>query len=263
MKYENRITVFLDILGFKNIIDSTIDTQKNDIEVQINLISETFGEIRKLLDVDNPKEFSQSRQVTLFSDSIVISFKEDEISEVFYTLLEVQHVIINLVLKGIICRGAISFGKLIHTEKMIFGPALNEAYITESKATLYPRIILSKSIIEKAAQSHASHNTPKDEIESISQIIKKDTDDMFYIDYFSKAQSELDDPENDMPEYIENLKNIIIDGLKKGKEKPDVYMKYSWMKNKFNKMVMNCNRNSKTIVDQELKDYYQNLKKID
>ena len=263
MMYENRVTVFLDILGFKEIINGTYDDKGNDIEVNINQIAYIHDIIRKLLDADNPSEFSISKQITIFSDCIVISFKEEEQSEIFYTLSDIQDLIINLVFEGIICRGAISFGKLIHTDKTIFGPALNEAYLTESKAALYPRVILNKSIFEIAQNNHASHNSSKDEIESICNIVSIDTDDMYYIDYYAKARSELDDPVYDMPDYIDKLRDIIMNGFEVGKNKPDIQIKYHWMKNKFNKMVSYFIKNSVSIVDPDLKDYYQNLKKID
>jgi hypothetical protein len=98
MKYEKRVTVFLDILGFKQLIKST-EIKEEDVE----------------------ENFSKSKRITHFSDSIVISFNENEESEIFYTLSEIQNLIINLIYKGIICRGGIAYGKLIHNEKMIFG----------------------------------------------------------------------------------------------------------------------------------------------
>ena len=130
MNYENRITVFIDILGFKNIIKNTENKDGTDNEKKIEFLHNTILTIRKLLDIDDPNgHFAKSKQVTQFSDSIVISFEENEESEVFYTISDIQTLVINLVLKGFICRGAISYGKLIHNEKVkqrgiIFKPDL-------------------------------------------------------------------------------------------------------------------------------------------
>jgi len=263
MKYEKRITVFLDILGFKQIIKATEDNQGNDNEEKIKFLHDTILQIRELLDIDNGHQ-AKSKQVTQFSDSVVISFKENEESEVFYTLSDIQTLVINLALRGIICRGGISYGKLIHTDKMIFGPALVEAYETESKAALYPRIILDRTIIDIGKKHHAFHHGEIDEKKAILKILNKDTDDMFYIDYFSKAQSELDDPEYDMPTYIDKLKEIIEAGIKAGKKSPDIKVKYNWMKNKFNTMVKAYTDTNfiSALNDQDLKDYYNELEQI-
>lgn len=265
MKYDKRITVFLDILGFKQIIKSTEDKNGNDNEEKIAFLKETILKIRELLDIDNANGHqAKSKQITQFSDSIVISFKENEESEVFYTLSDIQTLIINLALRGIICRGGISYGKLIHNDKMIFGPALVEAYETESKAALYPRIILDKSIIDIGKKHHAIHHGEIDEKLAIKKILNQDTDDMFYVDYFSKAQGELDDPEYDMPTYIEKLREIIDQGIKDGKKSPDIKVKYNWMKNKFNSMVRAYTRAEfiSALKEQDLKDYYSALKLI-
>jgi hypothetical protein len=265
MKYDKRITVFLDILGFKQIIRNTEDKNGIDNEDKIAFLEETILKIRELLDIDNANGHqAKSKQITQFSDSIVISFKENEESEVFYTLSDIQTLIINLTLRGIICRGGISYGKLIHNDKMIFGPALVEAYETESKAALYPRIILDKTIIDIGKKHHAIHHGEIDEKLAIKKILNQDTDDMFYIDYFSKAQGELDDPEYDMPTYIEKLREIIEQGIKDGKKAPDIKVKYNWMKNKFNSMVRAYTRAEfiSMLQDQDLKDYYSDLKLI-
>jgi hypothetical protein len=264
MKYDKRVTVFLDILGFRQIISDTEDKEGNDISEKIEYLSKTIDLIRNLLDIDKPREVSKSKKITQFSDCIVISFKENETSEVFYTLLDIKTLLINLVLKGIICRGAISYGKLIHTNKMIFGPALVEAYETECKAALYPRIILDKTIINVGKKHHAPHHGEIDEKNEILKILIKDTDDMYYIDYFAKAQSELDEPEYDMPRYIEKLRDIIKKGIIAGQKSPDIKIKYNWMKNKFNSMINQCTTTEflNQTLDSDLYEYYKNLKMI-
>jgi hypothetical protein len=87
---------------------------------------------------------------------------------------------------------------------------------------------------------------------------------MLYIDYFLKAQSELNDPEYGMPEYINKLKDIIEQGIKLGANYPDVKVKYTWMKNKFNLLVESAKRDEflEALEDPELRDYYNQLSKI-
>ena len=260
MNYENRITVFLDILGFKEIIKETLDKDGNDNLEKINDLNGALEKIREFLDIDLPEgHFSKSKIVTQFSDSVVISFLHTETSEVFYTLSDIHDLLINLALRGIICRGGVAFGKLIHNEKFIYGPAMITAYETESKAAMYPRIILDKSIIKLAAENHAVHHLPTDEINALKSFITVDGDGMLYIDYIEKSQQELDDPENDMPLYIDKLKEIIETGLNKAKS-PDIKVKYTWMKTKANRLI---DRMKKGTYSGDLQEYYTNIKRIE
>ncbi len=274
-KYEDRIIVFIDILGFKNLLDDTYNYKDNsDKSDGIEKLLSVYPTIREVWDLDTKKDNKltkkiekKSKVVTTFSDSIVISFLVKERSEIFYTLLEIKWLIIRLIYKGVLVRGAVSFGKLIHNEKVLFEPALVEAYILESKAANYPRIILDRDIIELAGKFPSFIHSPKDEIEYVESLLEKDSDGMYYIDYFSKAQEELDDPDYDFPIYIQTLGNIIRKGMNtyKHPSKADIRVKYIWMKEKYNQMVENGTRKefiSSLEDNYPLYEFYKNLKKI-
>ena len=207
MNYQNRVVIFIDILGFKELLTETTDKEGNDNEEGILKLTQAYESIRDVWDLDKietdsnilKKTSKQDKQITFFSDCIVISFPAKEKSEIFYTLLEVKWVILRLISQGILCRGAISYGKLLHNDKFIFGPALVEAYILESKAANYPRVILDRSIIDLAGNARLGNHTREEEITFVESLLEKDLDGMYYIDYFAKAQEELDDPQYDFP----------------------------------------------------------------
>ncbi len=265
MKYEDRIVCFIDILGFKSIINKTIDKDNNDNEAEIKFINETLSLGLEILDLDEKYKLAKSKVVTQFSDSFVISFLVNERSEIFSTLIEIQHLIMNFMVRGILVRGGIAYGKLIHTNQIVFGPGLVTAYETESRAALYPRVILDKTVIEIAKIFHSHGGNPTHEEESIMNIVTKDTDDMYYIDYIHKAQSELDDPELDIVDYIEKLKNI-IEPLK-DTQSPDLKVKIGWLTNKVNELIEKAKSDRhieslKKSGNYELADYYIGLQKI-
>ena len=110
--YENRLVLFLDILGFKEIIDKTYNHSTG--ENNSTNIKELYEVLYSMTEHIVIKEIETSKIVTQFSDSIVISFKEDEKEGIFILFEEIQNLIIKLLRKQIICRGAISYGKLIH-----------------------------------------------------------------------------------------------------------------------------------------------------
>ena len=274
MKYEQRIVVFIDILGFKALLDETVDKNGNDNESKIDAVISAYNAIREIWDLDKKsKSFEvteqDSKKVSILSDSIVVSFEVTKPSQVFYTLLEIKWLTMRLLSRKILCRGAVALGKFIHTENYLFGPALVEAYTLESKAAIYPRIILDRSVIEAGAENSAEHHTPAQEKEFIQSLLEQDSDGMFYIDYFFKAQSELDDPDYDFPAYIENLGEVIRKGLMGSSHhgKADIRVKYSWMRERYNGMVevVTDKQNIEFLKESgedELANLYKNLKKI-
>lgn len=239
MNYEDRVTVYIDILGFKDLLDQTVKKGEDQID-KIKEILSAYSSIRDVWDLDNSSKIPRnSKKISTFSDCLVISFKTSEESEIFHTLLEIKWMIMRLISKGILVRGAITFGKLIHTEEVLFGPALVEAYILESKAALYPRVILHKDIIDLAGKAKAFHHSSDMEIEYVESLLEKDSDGMYYIDYFGKAQSELDDPEYDFPDYVDKIGDRIRKGLMGSSSifKSDIKVKYRWMKERYNNLI--------------------------
>ncbi len=274
MNYENRIVAFIDILGFSALLDETVGKNGIDNEKRIDEVIRAYGMIRGIWDLDKRVggqlvSTSSSKRVTIFSDTIVVTFRAEEPSEVFYTLLEIKWLIMRLLDHRILCRGAVSLGKLIHTDEYIFGPALVEAHLLESKAALYPRVILDRSVVETGATFKDSGHSRQEERKYVESLLEKDSDGMYYIDYFFKAQSELDDPDYDFPAYIDNLGEIIRKGLMASAHhsKVDLRIKYSWMRERYNRMVeivtdkvsIKKMRNAGEI---ELADFYSELRKI-
>jgi hypothetical protein len=239
MEYENRVVFFIDILGFINIVKSTLDSKENCIKENIDEIYEIFDSIRYFLGDNEVDKISQSRQFTQFSDSIVISFLANEKSEIYHTLYYIQLLLVDLVSKKILCRGGVSYGKLLHDDKLIFGPALNDAYDMELKAALFPRIILDESIISLGGIYHARHHLSHHEIGAIHNVVTKDTDNMYYIDYFAKTIGNFSN-QNYLNLYIDDLRNIVSNY--KNTKDPSLIVKYGWIKNKLDKMIRKVKR---------------------
>jgi len=275
MIYEKRVTAYIDILGFQDILSQTIGKKGEDNPEKINEIFTAYKAIRDVWNLDvKETDFHKSiprnsKTITTFSDCLVISFKAHEKSEIFHTLLEIKWMIMRLIYRGILCRGAITYGKLIHTNEVLFGPALAEAYILETKAALYPRVILHKDIIDLAGKARSANHSSEQEKEYVESLLEKDSDGMYYIDYFAKAQSELDDPYYDFPDYIYKIGTKIRKGLMGSSSifKSDLKVKYRWMKERYNKLIENL-QNEKHIDllkkegEYELAETYLKFKKI-
>ncbi|TMS52705.1 hypothetical protein [Mycobacterium sp. DBP42] len=61
---------------------------------------------------------------------------------------------------GVLCRGAVTLGNCFHSENMIYGPALIEAYLLERPADT-PRIVLTPPVVDIVGDSVIPLNPPE------------------------------------------------------------------------------------------------------
>lgn len=172
-----------------------------------------------------------------------------------------MYVSFELANKGFLTRGGVSIGKLIHNSEYIFGPALVEAYETESKKANFPRIIVNKDVIKNGLDFRKNINSEKDENESIMNILSMDDDGLYYIDYITKSSSEFDDVEYGLYDYMESLRINFFLNYESEEEKTK--LKLDWLKTKLNNHIRQIQKNIKNpIFSSEIVEQYSNLKEI-
>ena len=241
VEYEERLCLFLDILGFKSLIAESAQkkesTKENSISCDVGRIYSTLRAIDRVMkptsyitlgELDN-----SSKQVTQFSDSIVVSYKLEDRSAVFDMLYDIYFLQIELVQRRILVRGAITAGLLFHDEQMVFGPALVEAVELE-KLALYPRVILHHDIIDYGKRRHANHHSSKDEEKYIRSMLKQDLDGMYYINYFSPSPDDFDEGWGGFYDYQISLRET-VKKLSQFKNM-GIKLKHSWMRQKYNEV---------------------------
>jgi hypothetical protein len=86
---------------------------------------------------------------------------------------------------------------------------------------------------------------------------------MYYINYVTGAQSELDEPDLDYPNYLFQLQRLIAEGLKL--KDPSIVIKYRWLKKKFAPHLSRIKRNARHSpeIDEDLRDAYQGIPDFD
>ncbi|MDD4759153.1 MAG: hypothetical protein PHO68_09525, partial [Lascolabacillus sp.] len=94
--YEDRVVLFLDILGFSQLVKSS----ENNI-LEIKKIKDAIRTIQEVFDIN---QTTQERVITQFSDSIVVSFLISEKGEVAFLLSKTHKLIKTLIAQEIICR---------------------------------------------------------------------------------------------------------------------------------------------------------------
>lgn len=245
--YEKRIVAFLDILGFRTMVDdSKVDTAMR------RKIKKAVEMIRKSSESDD-----EDKKVSTFSDSAVISYRLQSRSSLFYLLMDVIHLQLEMGALGIMIRGGIAIGDCYHDGQIIFGPAMNEAYRLESKVAKWPRVVLLAETLENgiiASVDNSSFGFVYDLVDIKSCIQQDDYDketydsDLFFVDFLRQPQ-EIVDFGDEYFEWLKKFRITIVDGLNRyGPKSEDememskadadrVFKKYRWMLNYWNNVV--------------------------
>ena len=149
----------------------------------------------------------------------------------FFTLLKLVWTQATLVNHGMLVRGAIVRGNLLHNHDIMFGQGIIDAYEAETKAAIYPRIILARDVLH-IALNNAEHH-PVEEAEYLSDIIIEDFDGTYYVDYLGVGvQNEFNDPELGYIQYLTKIRNLINDNI--SSNSVGLRAKYGWLLSKHN-----------------------------
>lgn len=245
VNYNLRYIAFLDLLGFKNMVyQSTIDS------IMLNTINRAL-DYTGYIQHDNYNGILSmvelGKQVTAFSDSVVISYDASMPGGGFHVLMDIVYICNDLLGIGIPVRGGVTVGQLIHTERKCFGPAMVEAYLLESERAKFPRVIIDSKVLQYDLNNPGQANTVKYEAEYLNNIIRKDFDDMeLFLDYL-KQWNEFDEFEiyND---YILRTREFIIRNLCAYKGDEKLYGKYEWLKKYYNETIMTVYSNSEQLL---------------
>lgn len=268
LKYEQRIVAFIDILGFKEIIkQSEKDTSK--IELLYSVLDflkgwETsdkwdlkFAEIEEDAQKKGVANFDirGKTNTTSFSDSIVVSVKVDNnVNEMTSTLVvNLAYIGALLIEKGILFRGGLTIGNIIHNDNgTVFGQALIDAYYLETKSAKYPRIVLSDKLIREL-------NYPLETKRNrypYHQYIDRFADGCIgfhQMIYYQVIESWTEMTSEKMISSLANVRKTIIDGLDSSFENPDVFEKYKWLKEQYNKLIILSDFNFNGKTDENIK----------
>ncbi|HHE4876659.1 hypothetical protein [Morganella morganii] len=137
MEIKTYFVAFIDILGFKNIVEK--ERLSGYEGEQLNKLFDCHVECEKIF-----KE--HGLDIVQFSDSIVISkaYDKESFHEFVFSVSEYQKLLLR---KGFLCRGGIAVNKHYSLSSFLFSPALIDAYKVESEKAIYPRVVVSEDVI--------------------------------------------------------------------------------------------------------------------
>jgi len=224
--FENRIVVFIDILGFAE----KINQAKSDPLYLNNLCKALYSIQCYIKEAETDLEFNkETTSITQFSDSVVISVKLENSYDILAIFKLLKRIQVNLVQDQILIRGGIVKGDLIHNKDLLLGPGLVDAYYLESKCAQYPRILIDPKVLWQNADEIGLPKKPfriKDYDHHKTFI--PDLDGTFYIDYFNDVDEYLNS--NSIEVYYRNL----CEQVKAYIENKNIgtRVKYLWMREK-------------------------------
>lgn len=152
--YEINIIAFLDILGFKNLIN-TKDFDKikeifrviiSDKEAGIALFRATEGDVS----LERYNAVLEATKIHLMSDSIIVA-APNKCKEALAVVIDICCCIQESLYEfefPIFLRGAIARGEFFSDDNVFFGKGLVDAYVAQESYAVYPRIIISAEIVE-------------------------------------------------------------------------------------------------------------------
>ena len=221
--YSQKYVAFLDILGFKEIInEKSPDWIKLHIYDEVRKVDTLFHSdlYGKLL----PQTTCNALEFVIISDSIIISLPitMDRAFETFFMACVTLQRMFLRSSNPILLRGAISKGDYFHYDHITFGPALTQAYLLESSMAIYPRVIIDNII--QVSETGETKGT------LLPSICLYDGDGFQYLDYVRFALMFHDDDGSDCM----RINQLIISCREKYKSNPSIYGKYNWLANKFN-----------------------------
>ena len=236
VNYDLRYVAFLDLMGFKNMV-----SQSTKDAVILNTINQAL-DYTGYIQHDNYNGIipmvELGKQVTAFSDSVVISYDASMPGAGFHVLMDLVYICNNLLGLGIPVRGGVTVGQLIHTERKCFGPAMVEAYLMESEKAKFPRVIVDSNLIKYALNNPGRANTFEQEEKYLDELLREDSSDKIVILDYLKQINEFDDYEI-YHGHILRTKEFITKNLSiyKYTGTDRIYEKYVWLKKYYNETI--------------------------
>nr|NJM00843.1 hypothetical protein [Desulfobacula sp.] len=157
--------------------------------------------------------------VSVFSDCIVVTGQFDNYHGVVWAVGWLQAQLLGA---GILTRGGISIGKVFHSDEVLYGIGMLNAYRIESSAAVYPRIVIDPKLAIRLPENYKSI------------FLSLDADGLFFVDPFAfnetsgSADVLFEDGWDPHEVYLEEVERHIKNGISSAK-RVDHQSKWTWL----------------------------------
>lgn len=224
--FRDSYVAFIDILGFAQLAAQadTDSVARETIRLGLRCFTSIQGRY------PNPDlHFAQ------FSDTIIFSSKRDE-NGLLYVLEATISVAFELLKVGMLVRGGVAAGNLEHTDEMLFGKALIDAYDLE-RGGGPPRIVVSETVINDGPAQRLLKEIWSSSIILDEYDLSHAVHTLLYVEtYHSDAMGRITAAElESMGRTIEKWANALG-------EPPSIRAKWRWMARYWNRTVSKSGR---------------------
>lgn len=194
-KYTNSYVAVLDILGFKNLLNSQEDKACQNL---YNLFTAIDFDSNSAAQMKSANSFDDETmniplddvQQYIMSDTIIFSIDATKINARAALIVQVAYFAGKLLVNNpdpILVRGAVSKGDyyLNKKKRFMYGPAMADAYLLEENSAIYPRIIVHQGIFDNVEKEFEMIGFPQPDV-----WLYDDFDGFKCIDYFRTVSLE-------------------------------------------------------------------------
>jgi hypothetical protein len=224
VSYQPSVITYLDIMGFRGLVT---ERSAGEISHTLRILKERVQPGRDLVHEFHIQHFSD-----LAVRVLPVIPGPGRGGDVWFEVLNVVYLQVSLIDEGILVRGGITFGDIVKSWGLLYGPGLIRAYELEREASV-PRVLVDTRLLTKDLRTNSLLRNPdhdyKTEMKYIRRLIRRDTDGKYFVDYLRAIASEFDPPETYL-QFLEFHRKHIVQGLAKFKGDKEVLRKYKWLR---------------------------------
>lgn len=229
--YQDRVVVFLDVLGFQEKLkefqnEAIQNKEVNNTEFYVSAAVDEFINIFKsVVNFLNENDY----RYYLFSDNICITidFSQNR-NSLIDILITINDLFFKFAQKGYFLRGGLDVGKFIDEKDIAIGIPLANAYKIEQNVAMFPRIVLSDAYIKLLDNLEVNRLISDDLIIKKNFLVKQHCE-VFYINTFFN----LFDNENKI-ELLKSIRLSISLNITSNNKNEKNTIKYEWLAKEFN-----------------------------
>lgn len=199
---KNRFVALIDILGVSQYTRDEASSNKY-VRALYGLVStilrsEGFCEFQHIrgdhrIEFEITRPADKNAKLTAVSDALVVSVREisdankvhgrSRLLQIMSILETISHLQSSLAAIGLLTRGGLTCGPLVHTKDVVVGLGLVKAHDIETKRAVFPRTVIDRDIIDTLLKDDIPRGIMGFR-SRIAHAISIDTDGEYYVNYF-------------------------------------------------------------------------------
>lgn len=241
LRYETRYVAFVDILGWTATIRDERRTAERteQLGLALNMIrqySQSIQNVGEWFSKFGGGTRPGDLRLTHFSDCLAISTTPDMYGR--DDLINALDFLTNgLLQQGFLLRGGVTVGQIYHHDSMVFGPAFLEAYELESQSAIYPRIVLNPRLADSWGQGNVYIDKDGNELGQ-ARTWRLSHDGYRFFDFLQPFAGSIGFAGSPvlLRQRLAPCRAILQQNLTEQKTRLNVWQKYAWLANYFNKV---------------------------